>query len=279
MGKPQADATLVRLATAKHNLVTRAKLNEQRCRAAVLASGGFVSHLAAAGLFDFRRIQPDGVEVTVTRRRLPKLNGVMVHWTRSLAGTDRTSIGGIPVTSPARTLLDIIALVTPEVYEGALDDVLVRHLAHLRTLEKRLEGVSDQGRPGIDRLRRLVAERSEGARGSESPLEDELLAVIRRYGLPLPKRQHSLVLPSGRRIRMDGAYTDSLVDVEADGRRHHAGHADSRADRARDEEGALLGWTVLRFTARDIRSRPLEVAQLIAAALGLPAPGLILQAS
>jgi very-short-patch-repair endonuclease len=313
MGKAQADVIVARLATSNRNLVTRSNLREagltdrqidsrikieqltvvhrgvfllgggdpdfeQRCLAAALASGGWVSHRAAAALFDLRRMEREHVDVTVTgRRRALSLAGVSAHWTGSLKESECTSVLGIPATAPARTLLDIAGLVSPAVLEGALDDALVRRLTHLGEVQHMLQGLGGRGHPGIDRFRHLVFERVGGQRPTESPLEDELFALIRRFGLPEPVRQFPLQLPSGRQIRMDGAYPECFVDVEADGRRYHGSHSARRADNERDRECSEAGWTVLRFTAEDIRLHPRTVADVIAAALArsvreLPTP-------
>lgn len=237
MGKAQADVIVARLATRTRNLVTRSNLREagltdrqidsrikteqltavhrgvfllgggepdfeQRCLAAALASEGWISHRAAAALFDLRRMEREHVDVTVTgRRRALSLAGVSAHWTGKLEDSECTSVSGIPVTAPARTLLDVAGLVPPAVLEGALDDALVRRLTHLPEIERMLQGLGGRGHPGIARFRRLVSERVGGQRPTESPLEDELFALIRRFGLPEPVRQFPLRLPSGRQTR------------------------------------------------------------------------------
>ena len=131
-----------------------------------------------------------------------------------------------------------------------------------------LEGFGGRGHPGIGRFRDLVVQRVGGQRPTENPLEDELFALIRRFGLPDPVRQFPLQLPSGRQIRMDGAYPERFVDLEADGRRYHGGQfPPRRADSERDRQCSEAGWTVLRFTAEDIRLHPRTVADVIAAVL------------
>jgi very-short-patch-repair endonuclease len=178
-------------------------------------------------------------------------------------------VGAIPVTTPARTLLDICDVITPAVFEGALDDVLVRGLASLHTIRALLERTDGRGRAGITWFRGLVDERLAGRRPTESVLEDDLIGVIRRYGLPEPERQVPVRLSDGRKIRLDVAYTARRLDFEADGDEHHAGRLDREADAERDRLCELAGWTVRRFSTTDIRERPHAVAATIAALLGL----------
>ncbi|HWF53666.1 MAG TPA: type IV toxin-antitoxin system AbiEi family antitoxin domain-containing protein [Solirubrobacteraceae bacterium] len=79
----------------------------ERAYAALLACGGaaVLSHSSAMTLWGFYRRWDFPFEVTTGRDRRPK--GVTVHRSRTLTGHDRDKQLGIPVTSPARTVLDI----------------------------------------------------------------------------------------------------------------------------------------------------------------------------
>jgi very-short-patch-repair endonuclease len=71
----------------------------------------------------------------------------------------------------------------------------------------------------------------------------------------------------GRTIRLDLAYPTVKLAPEADGRRWHSSRADFQRDRTRGNLLAGAGWTVLRFTAEDIRTRGSEVAAEVARVL------------
>jgi hypothetical protein len=74
-------------------------------------TGAYASHHSAAQLWDLERYFPDELEITIPGRRRVRLEGVRVHNTE-LAMTEHTTIhDGVPVSSPARTLRDLTAVV------------------------------------------------------------------------------------------------------------------------------------------------------------------------
>src|SRR5438270_673467 len=106
--------------------------------AACLAGGdgAVASNRCAAVVYGLRRVTCSQPEITVSGRRAPKLAWVRVHRSDLLLPGDRTRFGIIPVTTPARTLLDLAARLETDRLASALDDVLVRHLASLGALER-----------------------------------------------------------------------------------------------------------------------------------------------
>lgn len=230
--------------------------------AGVLAAGpeAVISHRTAAAVFGLRRVTCSSIEVTVGGRRAPKGGGLVAHRSDLLLSGDRTKIGIVPVTTPARTLLDLSTVLDPVRLGGALDDVLVRHLASLSTVERLLARFDGQRRPGARTLAELVAERRRGKKPSETGLEDELLEVFRAYGLPTPEQQFKLALPGGGTAVFDAAYPELLLGFEADGDRWHKGLLDRMRDEARDEQAGLIGWTIRRYGTEDIRERPAGIA-------------------
>ncbi|MDQ6725040.1 MAG: hypothetical protein M3066_02535 [Actinomycetota bacterium] len=161
-------------------------------------------------------------------------------------------------------MLDLAA-VEPTLVKGALDDALVRGLTTLGSMRRTLDRVSGQGRAGSTLLRDLVVELPAGRAPTESPLEDRLVRLLRHHGLPEPVRQHEVALPDGGVARIDLAYPEVKLGIEADGRIWHSGRADFARDRRRANHLAGLGWTLLRYGWADLhRGRDLatEVAGL-----------------
>lgn len=157
---------------------------EFRVMGAVLAAGegAVASGRCAAALFDLRRIRCDVPEVTVSGRRAPRIDAFRSHRRDVLTAADRTRIGVIPVTAPAWTLLDLAADgVELMRVGGALDDVLVRKLASLRTAERVVARALGLHLPGAALLAELVDERQRGVKPSATGLEDE--ARDQRAGL------------------------------------------------------------------------------------------------
>jgi hypothetical protein len=95
-----------------------------------------------------------------------------------------------------------------------------------------------------------------GRRPTESELEDDLLAVIRKYGLPEPVPQHPY---AGRRI--DFAYPELLLGIEANSVQAHAAREDVQRNARKAND--LVEWWILYFTYDDVHGAPAEVARRI----------------
>jgi very-short-patch-repair endonuclease len=139
--------------------------------------------------------------------------------------------------------------------EGALDGALHRRRLSLRTMERMLERAGER-HPGHRAIAPLVAARLAGRRPTESELEDDLLAVIRQYGLPEPVPQHPW---RGRRI--DFAYPELVLGIEANSVQAHAARED--VQRNAEKANELLGWWILYFTHDDVHGTPATVARRI----------------
>lgn len=227
---------------------------ERDVLAACLATGGVASHRCAAYLWKFRKFERPVVEILVEAGHTPKLSGVTVRRTGRLPQDDRTQVGVLPVTTRARTLLDLATL-TPTLVEGALDGALHRRHLSLRTMERTLARAGDR-HPGRRVLKPLVACRLAGRQPTESELEDDLLAVIRRFGLPEPVPQHPV---GGRRI--DFAYPELVLGIEANSVAAHAAKED--VQRNAEKANELLDWWILYFTYDHIHGGPDKVARQI----------------
>jgi len=208
------------------------------------------SHCSAAALFGLRGISWGQPEITVSGTARPRLRGVAVHRS-ALSPADVGRRGPIPVTRPARTLLDLAA-VEPTLVEGALDDALVRAITTVGSLGRLLDRAGGHGRAGSALLRDLVTDRKAGLGSTESPLEDRIVGILRQHGLEEPVRQHELVLSDGSVVRIDLAYPDTKLGIEADGRVWHSGRADFARDRRRANRLTALGWTLLRYGWADL---------------------------
>ena len=227
---------------------------EREVLAACLATGGVASHRCAAYLWRFRKFERPVVEILVPSGHTPKLPGVTVRRTGRLDPSERTHLGVVPITGRGRTLLDLVS-VTPELVEGALDGTLHRHQLSLRTLLRVLDRAGRR-HPAHHVLAPLVAARLAGRRPTESELEDDLLTVLRRFGLPEPVPQYPY---RGRRI--DFAYPELVLGIEANSVAAHAAKEDVQrnAEKAND----LLEWWILYFTFDDVHGTPADVARRV----------------
>lgn len=233
---------------------------EQSVMAAVLAAGGVASHGAAArlwGIFD-----TDVVEVTVARTHRCVAAGVVTHRSRDLSPRHVTRRRGIPVTNPMRTLVDLGAVDRWAVGD-ALERAVVARICSVVAVERVLDDVARKGRRGAGVLRRVLDERALGRARPDGLLEARFARVLREGSLPAPVFQYRV-----GRYRVDFAYPELRIAIEVDGFEVHGTPAALQADLERQNTLVAAGWTVLRFTWRDVVRRPAWVAAQVAALLG-----------
>jgi len=231
---------------------------EQVLYAACLAAGqdAVASHRGAAWLWRLRGFDEPFTEVSVPAASQPALAGVVVHRTRSLGALDVSRTRRMPVTTPARTLLDLGAVVEPDLVEAAMEDALMRRLVSFELLARTVQRLSCRGRAGASVLRALVEDRDPVTAPTQSLLEDNLLRLLRRAGLPEPIRQHWV---GG--VCLDFAYPETKLGIEADSRLWHGARVDVQRNSDKGNVLVGLGWRVLHFTWADVHRRAGYVAQ------------------
>ena len=227
-----------------------------RLLAAVWGAGALAvaSHRSAAWLWELRDVPRWRPEVTVAGRSRRSPTRVTVHRTDRLEPLDITTCEGVPVTTVPRTLLDLGAATDLAVVRQATQDAVIRNLVQPEDLLCVLERVGRRGRRGTAALREVVGHSFLDAR-LESRLEQQLFEIVLRCEVPPPVLQHELRCVDGRRVRLDFAWPDQRVAVEADGRRWHATTADFERDRARGNSITASGWSLYRFGWSDVRER------------------------
>lgn len=158
--------------------------------------------------------------------------------------------GGLRVTGPLQTLVDLAALLSFEALACAVDHALHEHLvdeAQLATAVRERSWC-----PGVVALRDAVA---RADRRTESPAETlARLALVPTMPGFVP--QHRLLGPDGRVLaRYDLADVELRLAVEADGKAGHAGDRMVAKDRRRDRVSELHGWRTERVTWWELRRR------------------------
>jgi hypothetical protein len=150
-----------------------------RAMAAVLACGpgAVLSHRSAATLWGIDSRWRTPVEVTARGAR--SIAGVQVHRSRTLEAPHIKRHLGIPVTSPARTVLDLADVLDDGARARAVNEAQVIGRLRLADLATLLSGA--RGRHGRARLRHFVDEDGPPTR---SAFEDAFLAFGERHGLP-----------------------------------------------------------------------------------------------
>lgn len=257
---------LERVHSAVYALPQTAELPLATETAALLAcgKGAVLSHHSAATLWGLRPGTARPVHVTFPGQRgcRPRA-GVIVHRSGTLTPADATTHDGLPITSPARTLLDVAAGLTDRDVEQLLDEGLfVRRLLTLSEVEDVLSRAGSH--PGQARLRRVASAHTHSTK-TDSPPEERLLTLIRAAALPEPRHQVSIL-----GYRLDFFWPDLQLAVEVDAYGTHGSRSRFEADRRRDARLlAERGIVVLRVTKAMIEQRPWEAIATLARAIGL----------
>jgi very-short-patch-repair endonuclease len=218
-----------------------------------------VSHRSAAALWGWAKRPVGGVEVTVVGRDCRSRTGLRVCTVARLAAADRAHKSGIPVTSSARTLIDLAATAN----SGELEHALTEAYANTLTDEQRILAAIERApnHAGVALLRAVVGQPG-GPQRTRSGGERAMLRLIRAAGLPAPRTN---VVIAG--FTADFVWADERLIVELDGYPFHGHRAAFERDHRRDIVHKNAGYEVLRFTGRQLDEEPLLVATAIARAL------------
>jgi very-short-patch-repair endonuclease len=228
--------------------------------AAVLAcgTGTVVSHRSAAALW--RLVTPVGGEVgvTVIGRDCRSRPGLRVHQVQTLAPLDRTTKRGIPVTAPARTLIDYTSIAGAAESERAIAEAFALKLL----TEPELTAAIDRApfRSGVARVKQILG-RPGGPKRTRSGGERAMLRLIRRARLPVPLTNHPV-----EGFNADFFWPDVGLIVEVDGGDFHRPRPAFERDHRRDIVHKHAGHEVLRVSGQQLDQEPLYIATVIACA-------------
>jgi hypothetical protein len=299
--QPRADLVIARLAASQHGVVSRRQLidaglgrgaiahrlqigwlhpmhrgvyavghppltREARWMGAVLAcgDGAGLSHGCATALWDIRSYSGVWIDVTIpSRHGRKKRDRIRLHRSSTFTAEDVTIHRGIPVTTVARTLLDVAATLRAPGLARAVERTEILRRFDLTKIEQTL--ARHPGHPGGARLRRAL-ELYRDDEFTRSELEIAFLALCAAHGIPRPLVNH---IVEGKEV--DFFWPDQRLIAETDGRATHFTIAAYEDDRARDAYLLTLGYRVLRFTERQVRHDAATVAATLHAALR-PAP-------
>jgi very-short-patch-repair endonuclease len=227
--------------------------------AAVLVVGrsAVLSHREAAALHGFRPANRARIDVsTVAKRTVP---GIEVHRVRSLDRADVTTVNGIPVTTVARTLVDLADVVPADHLAKALNEAERMRVFDLRAIQAASARTQGRTGPGPQRLATALQElEAQATTLTRSPLEVAFQALIAQAGLEKPRTNAPI---NGREV--DAYWPDHKLIVELDGWRFHNTRRDFQSDRERDRDLMAAGYRVVRFTHADVAHRPARVIETL----------------
>jgi Transcriptional regulator, AbiEi antitoxin/Protein of unknown function (DUF559) len=225
--------------------------------AAVLAcgDGAVISYAAAAALHGIRSSAASRIDVTVTRPSPISRPGIRVHRHPQLTPADVTEIDRIPVTSVARTLLDLAATLREPQLERACDQAAINGVFDMREMEDLLR--RSGGRRGVRRLRNVLAHGDLGENVPASGLEVRYRDLCAQAGLPKPEINRYLLL-GDEYHKVDFLWRRERVVIETDGRRYHSTGWQRRRDTHREELLTRNGYRHGRVAEDLIRHCPEE---------------------
>jgi very-short-patch-repair endonuclease len=240
----------------------------ERAMAAALQFRGdaVIGGCMAAAIWGIVEADPGEVELTLVGRNAKPQPGLRVRRVATLSRADSRRRLGIPLTSPARTLIDLGAVLAPVELENALAEARFRSLVRDAELTDALARAPS--RAGTAALRRLLSYTQTLAAGparTRSGYERKLLQLIDEAGLPRPATN----VPVAGHV-VDMFWPEQRLVVEFDG---YAFHGDRRAferDRLRDQDLVAAGYRVIRITARQLDQTPFAVIARLAQALHGP---------
>ncbi|WP_422746408.1 endonuclease domain-containing protein [Mycobacterium sp. WMMD1722] len=233
-----------------------------RAVAAWLWSGrrATVAGVSAAALLGTRWIDAK-LPAELNQPSRHRTTGILLH-SDVLAEDERCEIGGVPITTPARTAFDLgrrKGLTTAVVRLDALRQATRLDPDAVEALASRHHGVR-----GLVQLRRVLALSEAGA---ESPQETRTRLVLTAAGLRPTHTQIEVFDRDGFVARIDMGYPRWKVGVEYDGAQHWTDPAVRDRDLERRARLTALGWRIVHVNAELLHRRPAVLVARTEAAL------------
>lgn len=192
---------------------------------------------------------PPPLESYVLRGHDPTDRRELHGGTRDLRPEDWIEVGGVRVTTPARTAVDLACKLPRRDAMAALD-ALARAYDLSREELQRLLAQRYFRRRGVVQARQLVPLVDKRA---ESPAESWTRLEIADRGLPPPQLQWWVNVDGVPTYRLDLAYPHARVAVEYDGEEFHSSPEARERDRIRRQWLRDHGWTVIVLTKESFR--------------------------
>lgn len=218
-----------------------------RAKAVWLWSGraGVVAGQSAAALHGAKWVSNDAPAEILHGNRRPV--GGIRSWSDRYADDEVETVGGVAVTTPARTALDLACRYPIDSAVAAID--ALARATKLKMADVELLAERYCGRRGIRAATEVLDLVDPGA---ESPQETRVRLVLIRAGFPRPETQIAVYDEFGQLVAvLDMGWRDVMVGVDYEGKHHWQSPAQIRRDIRRHEKVTELHWTDLRVTAED----------------------------
>ncbi len=237
------------------------ELTPTACLHAALAAvpSAAVSHRSAGVRHRLRVLAPTNHhELIVARHRRSqrRLPGVRIRSTTWLPGEDVTVVDGERVTTVARTICDLAAVVARSRLRHAVEVAITEERVTAGELQACAAAWCRRGRSGSEVIRALDHELLDTEPLPSSELERRATRLLREAGVGGWIAQYRPPWYDGVRGVVDLAWPAERAVVELDGRRWHATAQAQADDRRRDRAATAYGWVTLRFGWAEVVHRP-----------------------
>ena len=210
-------------------------------------AGAVLSHRSAAALHELRDTNQRKTDVTVPGDWRADRPTIRIH-SSTLDSEDVAIVDGIPVTSVARTILDLAGDLQNDPLLRVVEEADRRETFDLRAMERVMAR-----RPtakGIAELRHILADYRD-APDTRSKLERDFWALIKTAKLPPPQLN---TMVAG--FLVDVCWPEWRLVVELDSRGFHARRRAFETDRIRDATLQRHGFRILRITYKRVQEDP-----------------------
>lgn len=213
-----------------------------------LEKGFAFSHRTATALMGLEGMTEGPIDIVTCRTpRLPKVN---VHRVRPPL-PQPIYVAGFPVTSAHRTVLDLFSVLRPKAAALALEDALRKKLTTIERLSNEYTQTCSRGRNGCRAFRAELLRRDHRDGTLQSRMEAKLRHVLRTVPGPKAQPQFPVETPQNR-YRIDFAYPDIKLGIEAQSIKWHMGEAKFYYDLRRDRHLKACGWILLYYMWDDL---------------------------
>lgn len=229
-----------------------------------LGDGTLVSHRSAARLLGLN-LERGFPEVTTTRRKVRKIEGVVCHCA-PLKTEDRRKHGKIPMTNGARTIIDLASCLDEDQLAIVVEEAWRREVAKPSWVLERLTELGVHGRSAAA-LFEILKDCANREKALESALEVRMWHLLRKAGMPTPRGGYEFRDDYGQPGRIDLAYPAEGIAIECDGFEHHGTREAFEIDRLRTQRLAALGWRVFQVTSKQLDEEPANILKRVKEAL------------
>ncbi|HTR74080.1 MAG TPA: type IV toxin-antitoxin system AbiEi family antitoxin domain-containing protein [Solirubrobacterales bacterium] len=239
-----------------HSVGHRHLTESTRLLAATLACGrgAVISHGTAAWLFGLVEAKPEAIDVIAPVEAGRKIDGIRRRFVPPPEDSEVWSRGGVPVTSPARTIVDYAGISSTAGIGEVIEQAAVLRLLDVDAIDRVLDGPR---RRGSGRLQRIIApwRRYRSGITIRSRMEAKLLPLLSEAALPIPET-NVRVRVGAKSYEFDFLWRGRRVVVETDGGRFHDNPAAGDRDSERNHALARAGYRIARFGWQELRDRP-----------------------